>query len=227
MVVESYKETSEVEQTINEGDGTIPWSPYGEDGSVFKKINIYGVGFPTETCDRLRKLISDNGGVFFNADKPPLNFIHYIVAPHARKIKPNPGSDAPDVPVTSFEWIIRCIEEGKIMDPSSCPLFTPLPKLPPYLYYFLQNAYWMRYASFKGKVVCISGFVGEERSNIVHLITLLGATYTDKFLRKTCTHLICKGKQTIDEIYRIYCRLNLKFNGFVVVPSSCIKLLTL
>jgi topoisomerase (DNA) II binding protein 1 len=76
------------------------------------------------------------------------------------------------------EWIYRCVEENKILDISSCILFTPLPFTVPY-------------DSCKSLLVSLTGFRDEERENIQRLLSTIGISCTDKLTSKN-THLICK-----------------------------------
>lgn len=158
----------------NESEETLPLSPYA--ASVFQKTNIYGMGFDDADNNRLRTLISSNGGIYF-VDMPPRTLLHFIVAAHGTKIRQ--GNNFPNVPVVSFDWVVRSVEERKLLDPTSFVLFAPLPKPLPYSW-------------FTGFIISISGFAAEERSNIRDLIQKLGATYLDAFNKKV-THLICKS----------------------------------
>src|SRR4051794_2818234 len=67
---------------------------------------------------------------------------------------------------------------GRLLDPLSCIYYRPLPASVPYV-------------SMVNLEISVSGWVGDERTEIVGLIKLLGAKYNDKFNKKV-THLICK-----------------------------------
>lgn len=87
-------------------------------------------------------------------------------------------SRQPRPAIVSYEWLIRCIETEKLLDCTAYPHFSALPEKVPYL-------------SMMGLSISITGFLGDQRHDLISLIRTLGCRYNDKFSRKE-THLLCK-----------------------------------
>jgi hypothetical protein len=84
-------------------------------------------------------------------------------------------------------WLDTCIAEEKLTTPSKRPLLFepqswPTRRLPDRL---------STKAKGGGLKVAVTGFVGSERTGIIHLLQSIGVTYTEN-MRSSNTHLICK-----------------------------------
>ena len=90
------------------------------------------------------------------------------------------------VPVTPI-WIQTCSADREIVALDKCPVLFqpqtwPIRRLPESLSTSSKSG---------GIKVSVSGFVGSERTGIIHMLRVLGALFTEN-MRSSNTHLICK-----------------------------------
>ncbi|ELR25747.1 Subunit of DNA polymerase II [Acanthamoeba castellanii str. Neff] len=175
---------------------TLPpfsYSPF-ESPSLFKGFSFLCKGFDSaKERSEIKKLVEDHGGVV-TFDNPtgastvsPVagTYVLYELAPHgtpgvSNQPLPTGEREPPANIVVTPQWVQRCIQDERVMDPMEMPiLFTPLPHplplpKPPLSY-----------------LISVTGFAGVDRENLKGLIESMGFSYTDRFTKKN-THLICK-----------------------------------
>lgn len=176
---------------------SFSYSPY-QPKSVFKGLTIFVKGNSLAETTKYRDLIQSNGGTCVLEESPAVQFIvtsnfHFTPTKFLDLVPP----------ILKFEWIDDSIKEGKIVD------------LGKYIYPTLKPI-----LSMKDLIIAITGFVGEERKQIILQIKNCGAKYTDKFSR-TNTHLICDKPQ--GEKYVRACEWNSAHIVTVNWLIDCIK----
>lgn len=80
--------------------------------------------------------------------------------------------------IVSLQWLDDCISAKSYIEPYK-----------PVVHYPLRS--WTGIPEMKGLVISVTGFVGEERSDLKFLIRSTGATYSGALQRKENTHLLC------------------------------------
>ena len=79
--------------------------------------------------------------------------------------------------VTSYAWIEDCVARGRVVDPNAKALYAPL-RSPDGI------------AGFSALRVCVDGYSGQEKLDIVELIEAAGATHEEEVTSAT-THAVC------------------------------------
>ncbi|XP_007505142.1 DNA topoisomerase 2-binding protein 1-like isoform X2 [Monodelphis domestica] len=149
--------------------------------SLFSQKNFLVVGFSEEDESLLTSAIKENDGKILPFHSRSI--VDYIVVPLLEcEVESTIGE------VVTDTWLITCIEQQKLFDPKSNPLFTPIPVLEgsdtP-----LENC-----------ILSFSQFIGAEKDSLVYLANLLGARVQEFFVHKdnakndmfASTHLIVK-----------------------------------
>ncbi|KAG7488805.1 hypothetical protein MATL_G00037920 [Megalops atlanticus] len=134
-----------------------------EEGGLFSGRFFLLVGFGTEAEVQLSTLVAENGGKVLGARKR-------AVADYA--IVPLLGCEveATVAEVATDTWLAMCVEQQRVLELYSHPLFTPLA--------MLEGR-----APLKDCVLSVSQFTGAERESLVELAKHLGASVQDCFVR--------------------------------------------
>ena len=179
----------------NDDDNNSKKSKYSAFEDITKRFNVQiekpgflfsGINFTTDhfdydqVCD-ISDVVTSYGGNFQN----PKSKISFLILPHGKKS--NLSSNSSFIYV-SPNWIERCIEEGKLLDPQSHILFRPLSSTVPM-------------KGTRGKSVSISGITSKERRSLRMLLTILGFKYEEKLTRNT-DYLITKPPLVESEKYK-------------------------
>eukprot|EP00818_Percolomonas_sp_WS_P001969 CAMPEP_0117447370 /NCGR_PEP_ID=MMETSP0759-20121206/6840_1 /TAXON_ID=63605 /ORGANISM="Percolomonas cosmopolitus, Strain WS" /LENGTH=500 /DNA_ID=CAMNT_0005239703 /DNA_START=168 /DNA_END=1670 /DNA_ORIENTATION=- len=92
------------------------------------------------------------------------------------------------IPQLTPQWIEACIQAQKLIRPHKCCIHWPVLRSPSGI------------AAMHHLVISVTGFVGEERSDLKYLIRACGAKYSGALSKRENTHLICC--QPFGEKYR-------------------------
>ncbi len=153
-----------------------------KDATLFKNKNFEVIGFEESDEDDLKSVIVAKGGNIIDVnddDTYGYSSADFTLFP----LTLNETTSA-KAPVTLF-WLQKCIESNRIVPVNECVLYQPIPR-------FNQDT------PLQDCVICVSGYVQQERTMITSLCELLGAKTQTAFSCKPAdnilknTHLICK-----------------------------------
>ncbi|XP_003342122.1 DNA topoisomerase 2-binding protein 1 isoform X1 [Monodelphis domestica] len=148
---------------------------------LFSRKKFLVVGFSEEDESCIADAIKENAGKILPLQSRTIS--DYAVVPLLGcEVESTVGE------VVTNTWLITCIEQQKLFDPESNPLFTPIPVLE------ASNS------PLENCVLSFSQFIGAEKDSLVYLASLLGARVQEFFVRKdnakndmfASTHLIVK-----------------------------------
>ncbi|XP_064187050.1 DNA topoisomerase 2-binding protein 1 isoform X2 [Anguilla rostrata] len=134
-----------------------------EDGALFQGKRFLLAGFSSEAEAQLSVLVLENGGKVLGRSTRAV--AHYAVVPLLGcEVEATVGEVATDT------WLALCVEQQRVLELHSHPLFTPL-------------AVQEGSAPLAGCVLSFSQFTGAERESLVLLAKHLGASVQDYFVR--------------------------------------------
>ncbi|XP_077481033.1 DNA topoisomerase 2-binding protein 1 isoform X2 [Stigmatopora argus] len=138
-------------------------APEGIEALVFAGKRFLLRGFGAEAEAQLSQMLMENGGrVLVGGTRAVAD---YAVVP----LLGCPVEVTVDEVVTDT-WLVTCVEEERLLEVSSNPLFTPVPVMDGRL-------------PLKDCVLSVSQFTGAERDSLVELAKHLGANVQDYFVR--------------------------------------------
>ncbi|KAJ8307553.1 hypothetical protein KUTeg_015637 [Tegillarca granosa] len=173
----SENETSPEKQKFEKMDGTSA-DVTVDDGRMFSKKVFMFFGFDEEPVNELTEYVTERGGLVI--DEKDRRIPDYGIVP----IDGYPVTRTVGEIATSA-WLQMCLEQEKLLDISSNPLFTPIDIT-------------METECLKDCVLCISGYSGTEHDCLMHIAETLGAICQVYFARTQSkgllpnTHLILK-----------------------------------
>ncbi|KAK2859645.1 hypothetical protein Q5P01_004265 [Channa striata] len=121
------------------------------------------VGFGAEAEAQLGQVVTENGGKVLRGRTR-------VVADYAVVPLLGCSVEATVDEVVTDTWLAMCVEKECVLQPSSNPLFTPVPAI--------DGRLPLKYC-----VLSVSQFTGAERESLVELAKHLGATVQDYFVR--------------------------------------------
>ncbi|KAI0244368.1 hypothetical protein L0F63_003804 [Massospora cicadina] len=147
-----------------------------QDKPIFRGIYFSVVGIDPNTEEAVVKLVEKRGGemVDIEAFASPRIFIlpynqHTSIDASIR--------NSHTTSLVTLAWIERCVQDGKLITPDSCILYSPFSNLLPL-------------PEFTHLSFSVTGLTGVRRTHMSLLVCQLGARYTEQLL-STTTHLIC------------------------------------
>ncbi|XP_064025913.1 DNA topoisomerase 2-binding protein 1 isoform X1 [Pogoniulus pusillus] len=162
-------------------DASLGESSALAEGGLFARKCFLLLGFGEEDECCIADLIKENAGRVLPLQSRTI--ADYAVVPLLGcQVKPTVGD------VVTNTWLITCVEQQRLLDPRSNPLFTPVP--------VMEGV-----SPLEACVLSFSQFTGAERDSLVYLAGLLGARVQEFFVRKAnakkgmfaSTHLVVRG----------------------------------
>eukprot|EP01080_Neovahlkampfia_damariscottae_P001225 gene1225-11315_t len=154
-----------------------PPKPLSNFKTFFKNLKFYITGYLPEIKNQLEDNIKYLGGIV--ESKYSKNITHFVClfqnCEHYDEAK-----NQKSIKIITGNYIDYCIQEKKILNIDSNPIFKPLKK--------------KSIEEMKKYSISTSGFSGIEKNNLIFFIRAAGAKYSSNF-GKNDTHLICSKNQ--------------------------------
>ncbi|XP_067342884.1 DNA topoisomerase 2-binding protein 1 isoform X2 [Channa argus] len=147
----------------NRGQETDSTLQEASEAGLFVGKGFLLLGFGAEAEAQLCQVVTENGGRVLRGRTRVV--VDYAVVP-LLGCKVEATVDE----VVTDTWLAMCVEKECVLEPSSNPLFTPVPVIDGRL-------------PLKDCVLSVSQFTGAERESLVELAKHLGATVQDYFVR--------------------------------------------
>ncbi|KAJ3023550.1 DNA topoisomerase 2-binding protein 1 [Thoreauomyces humboldtii] len=146
-----------------------------ESSLIFQSLRFTSHAFPPAEANAFRKSVEQRGGSWCSLQKMEQDsgscLILVALTSTYESVRKN-------VRVVTDCWLERCLDEDKLYDETTVLLFRPLKIALPV-------------PGFESLMISASGYESVERDHVARLAKLMGATYTEQFIRRN-THLLCK-----------------------------------